>query len=498
MKRLVEGIKKCTSCELSATKKVVGKGSMDPDYLFIGEVPGAMEEKEGKPFCGPSGSILDEWIEYLGIKESTAVINCLKCRTPENRDPTREELDNCKKWLQQQITLLQPKYIFCVGRIAMKEVLGIDDPITTIAGNVYDKDSVKHFVLPHPAYYLRRGGAGWQKPLAMIKEYLESTAKSSVALSQKGDIWEEKPIKMTELAQEYKILDTEVKYAPVHVHTTHSIGDGAGRVSDLVKRAKDVGIESMAITDHGTVSGMYNFQTECEEQGIKPLLGCEFYVCNDYKDKDRKRTHLVLLAKNQEGLHNIFRLNSIAQTKGYHYKPRITLEDVFKHKEGLVVTSACTMGVVSDLIVSGRIPTANRLAQKLKEEFGDDFYLEIQPHNFPEQYMVNGNIQKIASELDIKMVVTQDVHYINKDDYRIHQAVRAIAYGKKIDDDGTGFSSNTHYVFTPNEFLHACNDVGINEDVVLECFKNTLEVADKCNAKLIREEDAIPEYKEKE
>ena len=174
-KKLIDDIKGCEKCELHETvqNKVIGRGSFNPKVLFIGEAPGATEDERGSPFCGPSGKMLDKWIQYLGLaKGDYAIINCLKCRPPENADPTREQLDACRPWLAQQIELLKPKVVFYVGRFAAKEVGGFTEGITKLAGTVWLNGERYHIPFPHPSYYLRYGGKGWEVPLAIVREII--------------------------------------------------------------------------------------------------------------------------------------------------------------------------------------------------------------------------------------------------------------------------------------------------------------------------------------
>jgi len=173
--KIKEQILKCKKCDLykTVTNKVIGKGTKTPRILIIGEGPGADEDRLGIPFVGRSGKLLDKWIAFLDIQSEVAVINTIKCRTPQNRDPSREELDACREWLDKQIEILNPKYIITIGKVAMHEITGIDDGILKWQGQSVWADGRRVFIMTHPAYHLRRGDKEWQKPLLTIKRELE-------------------------------------------------------------------------------------------------------------------------------------------------------------------------------------------------------------------------------------------------------------------------------------------------------------------------------------
>lgn len=469
MKELAREIVKCKKCDLykSCTQKVIGRGSTTPEIVFIGEAPGAQEDKQGAPFVGKSGQLLNKWIDFLGVEEY-AVINILKCRPPANRDPTQQEVEACREWLDKQLNFLNPKFVVAVGRFAMKELTGSDQGILNKAGTLVNARGYKTFIIPHPSYFLRNGGHGWEQAITKIRNEIVKHENVSLADGK-----------------------TDAPYVPLHVHTEYSIGDGAGRIEDNLKYAKDAGFKSVAITDHGTLGGLYKFQKVCQDLGIKPILGCEFYVTDTYEVRSAERDHLVILAKNKEGLQNLFKLNSIAHEVGFYYKSLITLDDVCKYSEGLVVLSACTGGVIANRILKGEIDKAVETARLLYSIFGDDFYIELQPHYFEDQLIVNPALIELSKLLGIKTVVTTDVHYANPGKKELHNAVKAITFHKKFGE--ANFDGDTHCFLTGEQLFDALLKVDVPPKIIKESFTNTFEIAEKCNALIEPYDLLIPE-----
>lgn len=481
MKNLAKEIRKCKKCDLhkTCTQKVVGRGVARPKVLWIGEAPGLQEDQTGRPFCGPSGQLLDKWMDILNVKGKSAVINCIKCRPPDNRDPTAEELSACRFWMDRQIKLLDPPVIIVLGRFAMKQILSIDKGITGFAGRCFSKEGRKVFVMPHPSYYLRNGGHGFEKPLEGIKNFFKDNI--GVTSEPFQDVREE------------KVIPSFPSFVPLHVHSTYSIGDGCGRIEDLVGYAKELGYKSFALTDHGTVSGLYKFQGLCEEADIKPILGCEFYVTQSHGDKKGDREHLVVLAKNEKGLRNLFRLDTIAH-QNYYYKPLITLDDFFENKDGIIASSACVSGILANKLLKGEKIKAYETAEQMKEEFGKDFFIELQYHDFDLQKKVNPMLINLAEDLGIGIVIAPDTHYIHKDDKLAHNVIKAIAYKKKLKDN-PGFSSDEYFLPSPKEAYDLSKKLKVPEDIIQEAFGNTVKIADECNCRIEKERDGIPRFK---
>ncbi|MDP1883834.1 MAG: PHP domain-containing protein, partial [Candidatus Moranbacteria bacterium] len=235
---------------------------------------------------------------------------------------------------------------------------------------------------------------------------------------------------------------TTLKFTHLHVHTHYSLLDGLAKVDKILDHAKELGMDSLAITDHGVLYGAIEFYIKAKERGIKPIIGCEFYVTsNDLHSKnptaeDKKRYHLILLAKNEKGYKNLMRLITIAHLEGFYYKPRIDRQTLRKYSEGLIGLSACTQGEVPDQIIAGNMERAEELALEYQDIFGKgDFYLEIQHHpKFPNQAIANKGLIELSKKLGIKLVATNDIHYIKKEDAEIQDILLCIQTILKVDE----------------------------------------------------------------
>ena len=266
-------------------------------------------------------------------------------------------------------------------------------------------------------------------------------------------------------------------FVHLHVHSEYSILDGAARVKGIVEKAKELGMPAVAITDHGNMYAAVKFFDACKKEGIKPIFGCEFYVCDDLtvKQGKTKLNHLVLLVKNEQGYKNICLLNAIAFRDGFYYKPRIDLKTLKEHSEGLICLSACVAGDIPQLILKGQIEEAEKLTLWFKEVFKDDFYLELQDHGLDEQRLVNPILIEFANKFGIKCVVTNDVHYIEKDDAEMQDVLMCVQMQKTIDDpDRMKFSCDEFYFKTYDELAKIFPNN-------LDALENTVEIANKCD-----------------
>lgn len=279
-------------------------------------------------------------------------------------------------------------------------------------------------------------------------------------------------------------------FVHLHVHTEYSLLDGAARIKKLAKVCKEYGMPAVAITDHGNMYGAVAFFDACEDNGIKAIFGCEFYCCDDLtvKQGKTKLNHLILLAKNEVGYHNLCKLNTIAFEKGYYYKPRIDLKALKEHSEGLICLSACVAGEVPQLILQRRFDEAEQLVLWFKEVFKDDYYLELQNHGLEEQLIINEKLREFSKKHGIKTVATNDVHYIYRDDAEMQDVLMCVAMQKTLDDpDRMKFPNDEFYFKTAEEMEQAFpNDP--------EAIKTTLEIADKCNFKLTYGHYMYPKY----
>lgn len=275
-----------------------------------------------------------------------------------------------------------------------------------------------------------------------------------------------------------------MQYVPLHLHTENSLLDGAIRIKELCKFAKENDMPAVAITDHGNMYGAIQMYEEAKSAGIKPLIGCEFYVYDgDITEKNPAKTHpwhLVLIAKDQTGYKNLVKLVSIAKCKGMYYKPRINHELIEKHHEGLICLSACVQGEVAQGFIQGNKEASYEAAKFYKGLFGEDYYIELQDHGLEKQKMSNPGLIQLAKNLDIKMVITNDSHYLRKEDADWHDTLLCIQTNAlKESQDRFRFPNDEFYVKTPEQLRDSFK--WMEADMFEECIKNTVEVADKCH-----------------
>lgn len=282
-------------------------------------------------------------------------------------------------------------------------------------------------------------------------------------------------------------------YAHLHVHSEFSALDGLSKIEELILTAKEHGQEHLAITDHGSMSGLWQAQKLGDKHGIHIIHGCEFYY---ERENDGKNGHLVVLAKNNKGLENMFLMQEIAYTENFYRKPRINWDILKEHSEGLIVTSSCLASTYSQYIMEGNVAEAKAWAKKFKDLFGDDFYLEVQPNQIPEQHMVNKATSRISSELGIKMVATNDVHYTFADDCFPHEVMLAMQVNKKMSDPNRfKFDTDDFWFKNTNEMIEtlmATNSLSDNE--IISALQNTIEVAEKCTARIEKGHYLPPYY----
>ena len=283
------------------------------------------------------------------------------------------------------------------------------------------------------------------------------------------------------------------KFVHLHVHSEYSLLDGANRIKDLPVRAKELGMDAMAITDHGVMFGVIDFYKACKANGIKPIIGCEVYVApRTMSDKDpvldSKYNHLILLAKDNEGYKNLTKLVSLGFTDGFYYKPRIDKETLEKYHEGLICSSACLAGEIASKIANGDISGAKESAIWFKNLFGEDYYLEIQNNGVKEQVMVNQKLVEMARELDIPLLATNDSHYLRKEDAYNHEVLLCIQTGKKMsDEDRMRFESDELYIKSQEEMIEYFKNVP-------DAIENTIKVAQKCNVEFEFGHTILPNY----
>jgi DNA polymerase III subunit alpha len=292
-----------------------------------------------------------------------------------------------------------------------------------------------------------------------------------------------------------------MSFVGLHIHSDYSMLDGASQLNDLVTRAVELGMPAIALTDHGVMYGAVGLLKASKGKGIKPIIGNEMYLINgDIGLQERRpRYHQVVLAKNTQGYRNLVKLTTISslqgvQGKGIFSRPCINKDLLTQYHEGLIVTSACLGGEVPQAIMQGKPEIARRVAQWYKDLFGEDYYLEIQDHGSQEDRVVNVEIVRIARELDIKLIATNDSHFISCYDVEAHDALLCIQTGKLITEDKRLRYSGTEYLKSADEMAQLFRD-HLPDEVIGEAIANTLEVANKIEEYDIFRDPQSPAYK---
>ncbi|WP_338555200.1 DNA polymerase III subunit alpha [Paenibacillus sp. KS-LC4] len=275
----------------------------------------------------------------------------------------------------------------------------------------------------------------------------------------------------------------ESPFVHLHVHSEYSLLDGAARIRDLTARAAELGMKALALTDHGVMYGAIPFIRACQQHGIKPIVGCEMYMTagSRFEKGSRKENpiyHLILLAKNETGYRNLMKLSSIAHLEGFHYRPRVDPEMLAKHAEGIVCLSACLGGEVSQHLLHDRPEEARKAAERYRDIFGDDFYLELQDHHLLEQKKVNAAMIELARETGIQLAVTNDVHYMTAADAEMQDVLICIGTGKSVDDE------DRMKMQTDQMYLKSGEEMAALFRHVPQAIANTAAIADKCTLEL--------------
>lgn len=282
-------------------------------------------------------------------------------------------------------------------------------------------------------------------------------------------------------------------FTHLHVHTQYSLLDGAARIEELVACAKSHGMDALAITDHGVMYGVVEFYKACKKEGIRPILGMEAYVApRSMEDRDgprdREYAHLILLCKNQTGYKNLMRLSSEAFLRGFYYKPRIDYDLLERHCEGLICMSACLAGDIPQRLLQGKYPEAKALAERLKQLFGDDFYIELQDHGIPAQKQVLPGLVQIAREIGAPTVATNDVHYVNKEDASVQDVLLCVQTNTFVDErNRMRMEADEFYLKSEEEMRLAMPQYPESIDI-------TREIADKCHVDIAFGEKHLPGF----
>ncbi|GMK38465.1 DNA-directed DNA polymerase [Paenibacillus sp. CCS19] len=284
------------------------------------------------------------------------------------------------------------------------------------------------------------------------------------------------------------------RFVHLHVHSEYSLLDGAARIRELAARAAELGMDALALTDHGVMYGAIPFYKACREHGIRPIIGCEVYTTAGSRfDKGTRKEnpiyHLILLAKNEIGYRNLMKLVSIGHLEGMHYKPRIDMDALASHAEGLICLSSCLGGEVPQHLLHGRSDEAKAAAQRHQAIFGDDYYIELQDHGLLEQRKVMPELIALARELGIKLAATNDAHYLQPEDAAMQDVLICIGTGKTVDDE------DRLKMATDQLYLKSGDEMAALFRHVPEAIANTLEIADKCHLELTLGRAALPTFR---
>ena len=286
-----------------------------------------------------------------------------------------------------------------------------------------------------------------------------------------------------------------MSFTHLHVHTEFSLLDGSCKIKEIVARAKELGMDSLAITDHGVMYGVIDFYKAAKEVGIKPIIGCEVYVApgsrfnKEAGQSEDKYHHLVLLAENNKGYSNLMKIVSKGFIDGFYYKPRVDYEVLEQYHEGIIALSACLAGEVQKYLARGFYEEGKKAALKYQDIFGKgNYYLELQDHGIPEQKMVNSSLLRMSKELDIELVATNDVHYINAEDSVVHDILLCIQTGKKVsDEDRMRYEGGQFYLKSEDEMRKLF-------PYALQALENTHKIAKRCNVEIEFGVTKLPRY----
>ena len=286
-----------------------------------------------------------------------------------------------------------------------------------------------------------------------------------------------------------------MSFTHLHLHTGFSLLDGSSKISELVKRIKELGMDACAITDHGVMYGVIEFYKACKAEGIKPIIGCEVYVAPNSRfekgtEKSAKRyNHLILLAENDTGHKNLMKIVSRGFTEGFYYKPRVDYELLQEYHEGIIASSACLAGIVPTKLREGDYEGAKVEALRLRDIFGENnFFLELQDHGLPEQKFANQGLMRISAETGIPLITTNDCHYLYKEDAEAHDVLICIQTQKIVtDDDRMKYEGGQFYVKSPEEMKEIFH-------YIPEAIENTEKIAERCNVEIEFGKYHLPEY----
>jgi len=436
----INDCKLCSSlehCHVSGSKIGI---SSHPDYAFIGEAPGEIEAKEGWPFCGPSGQFLRKALDHINIKDYY-LFNVLKCRPPENRDPTMNEIMNCIPFLSKQLDIYHPKTVVALGKIAHESLESLGVP---------------HLQVVHPSYALRKG--------MTVEEY---AFKISTALSS--------------LTKE-ELPPSEPFISSLHDHTDFSIGDSIRSPAEMIERAKWGNMPVLALTDHGTLAGVYDFEDAALSAGMPYIIGYEAYV--DYRPG--KSGHMTIWVTSPVGWKNLIAIHNEGIATN-HRKVTLNYYSLLNHSEGLILGSACIGGVISKILHEEGEEAAEAKIMEMSEalqEKGSALYLEVMPHievSISEEYnqvVLNKFYIKMSKKFGIPAIITIDTHYNKFEEKQFKMSASAMAFHDKSRvSSGETFKGNTYYFMAHKEVRGNLRLMRIEDSDIDTLIKNTEELA---------------------
>lgn len=286
------------------------------------------------------------------------------------------------------------------------------------------------------------------------------------------------------------------KYVPLHVHTSrNSIGDSILKLNSYIDKAKELGLDTLCITGHGSLADMYDFYFKCIDNNIKPIIGCEIYLTPDMenKTKDSKTYHMILIAKDNTGLKNLINIVSVASLQGFYKKPRVDLNYIREYNEGIICTTACVGGMLPQYILDNQEELIESHINELKDIFGDDLYFEIQPGDFPDQITVNNKLIELSNKHNVPLVLTNDIHYLNEEDYIVHDYHVRLGQKKTVSEDGSLIYPDKCYWLMPYDKLIESMSL-YDKAIVNEAINNTIKIGQECNVSVEVKDLNLPEF----
>ena len=287
------------------------------------------------------------------------------------------------------------------------------------------------------------------------------------------------------------------KYVPLHVHTSrNSIGDSILKLNSYIDKAKELGLDTLCITGHGSLADMYDFYFKCIDNDIKPIIGCEIYLTPDMenKTKDSKTYHMILIAKDNAGLKNLINIVSVASLQGFYKKPRVDLNYIREYSEGIICTTACVGGMLPQYILDNQEELIESHINELKDIFGDDLYFEIQPGDFSDQITVNNKLIELSNKHNVPLVLTNDIHYLNEEDYIVHDYHVRLGQKKTASEDGSLiYPDKCYWLMSYDRLIESMSLY--DKTIINDAINNTIKIGQECSVSVEVKDLNLPEFK---